>query len=663
MAHEDIWMVTPRQEYFAAMGWTKFADLYEALSEIDQHTEIQADLETTGLNSHQVEQVNSLQIGIQGRQFIFDVEGNPDYMKDVKPILESKLVLGHNMVFDIPYFYKHGIVMMRLFDTFITEWALTKGLDHRPGRERSLEGCLWRYLGVKIDKSEQKDIAEGLTSVEKILYAGRDVVHLFDLRDAMMKTAARRQLTDNVNFENRYLPAHCYLEFCGIMVDKEALTRWIREVECDEMIALRKLEKDYGKINWSSSEQVGVILEEHGIKHIKEETGKYQTGSEFLDKYDLPITRDLSAHREATKMVTTYGRKWYSYILPDGRIHTKYKPIVETGRTACGQVDRRRLDPWDLHYTCREPFPNMQNTPKKRKGFRGIFVPKNGNVLIEADYSGQESVILADQSGDPDMIRLLGIEGRDPHSYVVRIAYPELADLSDEEIKANHSDKRDLIKTGAFAIAYGGNGKTIADNINCTRELGDHIYNSYMDAFPVLKQFFSECYEFAWKRGYMPTDWVTGGKRFFDHATEFREKKRRAWDEDKKYWERYYGEKGENTEWFQIEKEKMKWYNSLSSSLRKESVNTRIQGTGAIMLKLAMIYVFDWIVKEKMFGKIKMVLEVHDALTIETNRRGSEKVAAKLQELMELAGNQCLRNLTIKAEAKILDRLGDRVDK
>ena len=649
MLQKDIYLITNRPEHFQELGWTKFAELYPTLTELSEHDSIQFDLETSGLNSFLVERIHSAQFGIPGKQFVVDIHTIP--LTEFKQPLESKEIIGHKLLFDLPYVYKEGIVPRKIFDTFVTEWCLTKGLKPGPGRDKSLEACAKRYLNYIIDKSMQKNIADGLVSVEAIEYAGGDVVCLLDLKEAMMATAARRQLEHNVFFESRVINPIVYLEFSGVRVDKEMLDKWIRNNEADEIVAERILNERYGELNWSSVKQVGEKLKEFGIEHVNEETGNLMTDADVLSKYDIPIVHDLTNYRELSKMVSTYGRKWYSYILPDGRIHTKYKQLVDTGRTSCGQVDRRRMDPWDLNYSCREPYPNMQNPPKKRKGFREVFTAKPGNVLVISDYSGQESVILADQSRDEAMMALFGGEGRDPHSYVARLAYPELVNLSDEEIKSKFSDLRDICKTAAFAIAYGGNGKTIADNINCSVELGDYIYQTYMAAFPGLKPFFDQCYDFAWRRGYMQCDWVTGGKRFFDRAREYKE-----WKENKEYWNRYWDEKRRNSNWYEREKEKMAWFNAMTSELRKESVNTRIQGTGAVMSKLAMVYFFDWIYENGLFGKVLMPIFVHDEIVAECHKKSGDKIAEALQECMERAGAQCLRHLTIKAEPKISER-------
>src|SRR5438046_8427524 len=78
----------------------------------------------------------------------------------------------------------------------------------------------------------------------------------------------------------------------------------------------------------------------------------------------------------------------------------------------------------------------------------------------------------------------------DMHSFVASKMYPELRDLSVEEIKENHSDKRYNAKTAGFAINYGGVGETIARNNNLSSEEGEAVYNAYFEAFRGLKDYF-----------------------------------------------------------------------------------------------------------------------------------------------------------------------------
>jgi DNA polymerase-1 len=653
MIEPNIILVTERQKHFERIGWTKFSGLYEALEDLDQYESLQADLETTGLSGFINETAFSLQLGVPTVQYVFDMETIP--WKEVKKILEEKELIGHNLLFDIPYLYKQGIVPQKVFDTFLAETVLTQGLIPTYGRRRSLDGCLERYLGIELNKDLQKTINQGLISVEAIEYSGSDVIHLHDLKEAMLKVATRRKLVDQIDFENRFLRVLAYIEFSGVKVDPEKLFKFIRRIEAEEFYAEEKL-RTYADINWASSQQVGEYLQSIGIEHIKEETGKLQTGEEILNLHqEIPVVQDLLVYRGLTKLVSTYGRKWFHYIQKDGRIHTKYKQIMDTGRTSSGEMSKKGFDPWDTSYVCEKPYPNLQNVIKDKE-FRACFIPEGRNSFAILDYSSQEPVIFADKCRDKGMLDFYQKEeGGDFHSFTTRLIFRELINASDEEIKEKHPDKRQKSKAAYLATTYLGNGKTIADNLNIPLEEGVFVYEGLLEAFPGMKDFFRERYEFALARGFHQTNTVFGGKRFFDRFQEFKDL-----TNDRGYWRKYYNIKNallegsevsnKDLKWYEWETEDKIWYRAQKSEMRKESVNTLIQGTAAVMSKLAGIYILDWIERNKMFGRVMIPMFIHDEFILESNTRSIERVAQAAQECMKRAGDECLDLLRIRVE-------------
>lgn len=957
-------VVTEDPNRFVKMGWLdlgyEIKPLYEALQDLSFHQEFQLDLETTGLGSFRHEKPLSMQLGVPGKQYVFDLESIKLSEKGTfDRLLKAARVIGHNLAFDLPYLFHSRVIPKMYFDTILAEQLCYLGLIPTEARSKSLGAVLKRHLGIDMDKSLQATINQGLNTVEDVLYAARDVWPLKELEEAMMPRVRQLGLYKRLALENRYLPVNAYLEVFGPYVDQGRLKRWVRRVESEAYLQEVYMEETYGELNWNSPQQVAEILKQHGIEEYNEETGNATTSDDVLQHRTEPIAQDLRKLRKANKLLSTYGRKWFYYIMDDGRIHTKYKQLMETGRTSSGDVDRKKYDPYDFEYRCEKPFPNMQNLPRSKE-FRACFSAAPGNVLVVCDYSSQESVILADQSEEPALLRFF-LEGTgDMHSYVTRLIWPELADLTDEEIKEHHSEKRTLAKTcfspdtevltpdgwrlisevkigdtvmqgtpghdkavalawapvldtvdqpnpfdhligiknkgvdilvtpdhkmlsytgtsGAgvpivetaeslygsssrllvsgghltaseqpddflirlavatqadgsyngrrirfgfakkrkvdrllellrpgeytekqspdgysthitltpelsdrikalldgkqfswrtlawdihargvfvdelqywdghvdqrygkgsftfdsvdqqsidvaqavcstlgykatqlkpyqrpqhgrrpnlrlsvrphnhtrtdqdhftrkeytgnvvcvtvpsgfllvrrnaktlvvgncgFAIAYGGNGDTIVANIGCDRETGWHVYNRYMEVFSGLPAYFKKCFAFAWQNMYMPTDDLTGGKRFFDNAVKFKQTQ-----SNDALWARYMQLKQEGGEAYEVAKEKMKPHFAMGAELKKQSVNTKIQGTAAVMSKLAGVYFFEWIVEKGLFGKVTLPIFVHDEWVAECPKKMGEEVAAKLQECMERAGKLCLKHLTIKA--------------
>jgi DNA polymerase I-like protein with 3'-5' exonuclease and polymerase domains len=96
-------------------------------------------------------------------------------------------------------------------------------------------------------------------------------------------------------------------------------------------------------------------------------------------------------------------------------------------------------------------MPNMQNIPSDNRT-RGCFQAEKGNVLIVSDYSGQEQIVLANKSLDDDLLEFYAKGLGDMHSFIASKIFPELGDLSLDEIKDNHKGKRQIAKGAGFAI-------------------------------------------------------------------------------------------------------------------------------------------------------------------------------------------------------------------
>lgn len=650
MLKEDIWLITTREDHFRAMGWTKFEDCQNALAQLEFTPSIMADLETSGLGTFRKEKIRSIQIGLKGKQLVFDVEGGIPMSLFKRP-LEEKVLYFQNAYFDLPYIYNEGIFPRKIVDTFITENVLTMGIDFpRGSKARGLANLADKYLGITLDKGLQKDIASGLTSVEHIIYAGRDVIYLEDIYEQQLILANRYGVQKRVEMENSFTLVMAYVEFSGAHIDMDYLYEYVRTSEFEEWQIYQELKSKYGDINWNSPKQVAVVLKEHGIEEIDEKTGNPRTGEEVLVKYpEVPIAVDLLKYRAFSKQVSTYGRRWFGYVQDNGRVHTRFKQIVTTGRMSCGDSGGTKIKPWTATYETDKPFPNLQQLPAKT--MRGVIASPKGSVLIKSDFTSQESVILADQSNDPTMRKFFEEDGGDIYCFIGKAYFDEIKDLSYKEIKVKYPEIRDKCKAPALAIPYGGDEYTIAANLNSTVEEGKQLYDMYMGLFTTLPEYFVKCHEFVKTHGYIPNDPLFGGKTFFARGKEYRSKA-----SDKDYWRKYWRERDIDSTWYRNEKSTLGWYFAMDREMPRLGVNYRIQGIGAVMMKLSAIYFYSYIQKNKLHGKVRIVNIVHDELLVECPIKISEQIAKVLQGCMERAGNECLKRLKIKAEPEILTR-------
>lgn len=216
--------------------------------------------------------------------------------------------------------------------------------------------------------------------------------------------------------------------------------------------------------------------------------------------------------------------------------------------------------------------PNLQNIPNKPKT-RACFIPEPGNAMIDADYSGQETIVLANASKEENLIAFYNKGLDDMHSYVAFLMYENIRPCTLEEltpdtlkyIKDNHSDKRQIAKAAGFAIAYGGNGSTIAKNCNIPVKDGEFVYDSYFGAFPQMRDYFEYGFQKACYFRYIEFNPITKRKYFFRKDNDFFSLKD---DVESPYFYR------ENPN----AKDILKKYNFAKSSVKNISQNYPIQG-------------------------------------------------------------------------------------
>jgi len=595
-------VTTKRRSY-----WDSYADPEEVLDYFKGHSHIGFDTETSGF-SFVDSKLHSIQFGDFDMQYVIDLDGVD--INTFAPLFKKVLVL-QNATFDLPFLYAQGIVP-QIYDTLLAEKNLTLGLLV----PRGLGDLVLRYCGVELDKSMQANIAEGLVSYEAIAYAGLDVKYLLPIMQRQIEQAEKEKVINAIQLDCRFARVAAYMEFSGIFVDEDQLKLLVRKNEAYEYFAEEQLHKwmqenapeHYDpEFNWGSSAQVVALLAKFGMEVFNLKTGKPTSDIKQLKKLPKhPLVDLIIDYSTKRKIVTTYGRNWYNYIWPDGRVHSKFNVLVDTGRTSAGD-------------TRNGPFPNLQNQPRDGS-LRRIFKGKGPNVLIACDYSGQESVVLADMSEEPKMLEFYRSGSGDLHSFVAKLLFrKEIGDTPEEEIAEKFKSLRQLAKGANFAIAYGGTGFTISQNLNVSEELGKQVYEAYMQAFPGLADFFEKNYQDTIQRGYIRINMVTGRKRKIDGL-----------------------------------REAIKWQDRKTlGHINRLSTNTKIQGTSADISKAAAVKFFEWIEQNKLFGKVLVVNFVHDEIVVECHQRRADLVAQQLQKTMEEVGNHFLKHLTLTAEPKI----------
>lgn len=208
-------------------------------------------------------------------------------------------------------------------------------------------------------------------------------------------------------------------------------------------------------VNWNSPKQVIPLLEFFGFNLLVKDkkTGQMKKSIDATviegQKEKSPISKVYLEYKAAQKVVSTYGQNVLDLINPvTGRIHTNFNQIgTDTFRLSSGGGEDIEVIPGR-----KVPLINLQNIPAD-KDTREAFIAEEGNSFISIDFSGEESVILANISGDKAMIELFTTGCGDLHSLVAKMVYKEeLKDVPVEDVKKVRPDLRKKAKAPEFQL-------------------------------------------------------------------------------------------------------------------------------------------------------------------------------------------------------------------
>ena len=361
-----------------------------------------------------------------------------------KHILEDKKILkiGANLKFDIQFLYANNIIIDNVYDILLSEYVLYNGLNQQRLKDIYLQYCndykvsteltkkylrkatngwyslfslVYSYCGVVLDKEIRNKISTNLTN-ETIEYAAKDVKYLANIRYEQLQKAKETKCIKAIDLENKFVRVLAYVEFCGLKIHKERwlklysnnitkqqqlqtqLNKWIWDNGIvkyqDRQYDLFNNENNFNvTINWNSPAQLINLLVSLNFD-LRDKHGKVTTDDEILSKYKGHELIDLLLEfSEYKKKVSTYGIEFLNYIdETTNRIHPDFTQLVNTSRLSCSKPNLTNI-PADGDFTTHE------------ESFRYCFVPEEGNILYDADYSAQESIILINNSKEENLIK------------------------------------------------------------------------------------------------------------------------------------------------------------------------------------------------------------------------------------------------------------------
>ena len=363
------------------------------------------------------------------------------------------------------------------------------------------------------------------------------------------------------------------MQKAGIAVRGEELTAYGerlsgRIAELEESIR----EQAGEKFNINSPKQLGVILfEKLQMPYGKKTKTGYSTSADVLDKLsaEYPIVADILEYRQLTKLKSTYADGLSAFIREDGRIHGRFNQTI----TATGRIS--------------STDPNLQNIPVRTqlgRELRKVFVPRDGYVFVDADYSQIELRVLAHMSGDERLIEAYA-QAQDIHaitaSQVFHIPPDEVTPLERRNAKAVN-----------FGIVYGISSFGLSQDLSISRKEAEEYIRQYFITYPGIKEFLDGAVSSAKEKGYSVT--LFGRRRPIPEL------------KDANFMRRSFGE--------------------------RVAMNAPIQGTAADIIKIAMIRVDRRLKKE--CRSAALLLQIHDELLVEVRPEEQDQVMQILREEM-----------------------------
>ena len=654
-----IYLISNRTEIteFRSVDFIQRCTLEQSLEYLEKLDWIAFDSETGGFDYY-IDPLYTIQLGNREHQFVVDT-----VTVDIslfKTLLTEKGLIGHNLKFDLKFLYSKGIFPTKVYDTFLGEKTLSLGID---SHKCSLAACVDRHIGIHLSKDERANINGKLTT-EFILYSAKDVEYLHEIKEIQLKKLEEVGSLVSINLDNEFVKVLAYTEFCGMHLDKKMWEKKMVEAETkvaenetylNEYILNNNMEDFINNqldlfstgtkvnINWNSPQQVVQFFQKIGVdtkvveKGVKKDTIEATHLGKFESKF--PIIKTYLAFKQAQKDLGTYGDNWLKQVHPStGRIHTQFKQLMNTGRLSSGGKNSQT----------KESYLNFQNIPAD-EGTRDCFTAEEDNVIIGCDYTGQEQIVLVNKCLDHNLLEFYDKDLGDMHSFVASKMYDELEGLTLDEIKKKHKEKRQSAKIAGFAINYGGSGIGIADQLGLTPAQGQKIYDAYFNAFPGLKSYFETTKKEGIDNGYILISPVTGKRSYVNYFEEFKESSKEF--QEPGFWEKYKKHKENNTPTFQDLKEKVSRWFRKKGDIERMSLNFPIQGESAEITKLACVLFWrNYIVKNNLINKVKIVNLIHDEVLVECHKDIAEVTAKELQKAMEDAGSKFCKRVPLKAD-------------
>ena len=585
---------------------TDEADLKHLLEKLKANVEFSVDLETTSTNPIDA-QIVGIAITTAPHEGYYipilssllempSLLSQDQVLAALRPVLEdvSYQKVGQNIKYDLKVFKRHGTDLNGIsFDTMLASTLL-----HPASSSHGLDDLAFTHLNHKMIPIKDligmgsKQITMDLVPLSQITeYACEDVDITLQLKNKFESELAAEGLTDIFrDIEMPLIPVLADMELAGIQVDGNYLKQLSGEFQ--ERLD-QKMDQIYAEagqeFNINSPKQLGHLLfEELDLpKNLTRRTKTgYSTDIRVLQRLapHHPLPELILEYRSFSKLKSTYTDALVGLINPDtGRIHTSFHQAgVRTGRLSSSD-------------------PNLQNIPVRtaegREIRRAFVASDDDHTLIVADYSQIELRILAHLSGD-NRLREAFEQDLDIHAQSASLIFG----LPPEEIDDN---MRRQAKTMNYGIVYGVGAFRLSNELQIEFDEAQQLINNYFQTYDGVRDYFDRIVAKAQEQEYVTT---LLGRRCYVPEIQAADR---------------------NTQEFG----------------KRVAINAPMQGTAAELIKLAMLGIHDYLMKNG--RRTKLLLQVHDELVFEAPKSEQDEVLTEIKRLME---NACQIDVPIKVD-------------
>ncbi len=529
--------------------------------------------------------------GGTGEGFLGELVGGEDQggipLEEIRNLLGPVLAdpkigkIGHNIKYDLLVLESHGLSVEGVgFDTMIASYLLDPERRSHSLDSLAVDFCRHRMISYA-ELFEKGDRVKNIRTVplERLArYSCEDADYTMRLvgpfRGSLEEAELDRLFSD---IEMPLCLVLVRMEREGISIDTEKLETLSREASKEMKRLTRVIHEQAGEeFNVNSGRQLQRILfDKLGLKPIRKTKTGYSTDMEVLSQLasEHEIAERILEYRQLAKLAGTYIDALPRLVNREtGRIHTSFNQAV----TATG-----RLSSSD---------PNLQNIPIRTelgRKIRSAFIPRPGNVLLDADYSQIELRIMAHLSGDESLLEAFRA-GADIHTSTAA----RISGVPEKEVDA---EMRGRAKTINFGVMYGMGARGLSRQLGISVEEAKSFIEEYFERYPGIREYIESSKEQVRSRGFAET--LLGRRRMLP---EIESEDGRA--------------------------------RSLSERI---AINMPIQGTAADMIKVAMVRIDGAMSAARL--RSKMILQVHDELVFDVVPGELEEMEKIVKELMESA--------------------------